>query len=113
MNRLVNFTQGLNSLIQSAQNTQRSNKKVSTDMFINLAKLDHVVFKLKGYDAAFKDNHSFVFQNHTSCRFGKWYLDEVKELFGKAASYKKVDAMHKSIHDNVRVVPNYIEKERL
>ncbi|MGE4418656.1 MAG: nitrate- and nitrite sensing domain-containing protein [Sulfurimonas sp.] len=109
MQNLETFTQNLTSLVLGAQEIQRSNKEVSSEMFINLAKLDHIVFKLNGYDAVFKDDHSFTFSEHTSCRFGKWYAGEGKEMFSRTSSYGKIDREHKTVHDKVRIIPSYIE----
>ncbi|ABB44261.1 methyl-accepting chemotaxis sensory transducer [Sulfurimonas denitrificans DSM 1251] len=103
------FMSSLNSLVTSAQQIQHSNKEVSNAMFINLAKLDHIVFKFTGYDAVFKDDRNFKFSEHTACRFGKWYIGDAKEIFGKTTSYAKIDPIHKVVHDRVRSVPAYIE----
>lgn len=109
MQNLEAFTQNLSSLVLGAQEIQKSNKEVSSEMFINLAKLDHIVFKLNGYDAVFKDDHSFTFSEHTSCRFGKWYAGEGKEMFSRTSSYTKIDREHKVVHDKIRTIPSYIE----
>lgn len=109
MQNLNTFTQNLNSLVLSSQDIQKNNKEVSNKMFINLAKLDHIVFKLNGYEAVFKNDHSFVFSEHTNCRFGKWYLEEGKEMFSKTSSYAKIDPKHKIVHDKVRTIPECIK----
>lgn len=109
MKKLDTFTESLKQLVTSAQNIQKNNKEVSNEMFINLAKLDHIVFKLHGYDAVFKDDHQFTFSDHLSCRFGKWYVNEGKNIFGKTPSYSKIDSIHKIVHENVRTIPKHIE----
>ncbi|MDO8454158.1 MAG: nitrate- and nitrite sensing domain-containing protein, partial [Sulfurimonas sp.] len=109
MEKLDTFTESLKQLVTSAQKIQKNNKEVSNEMFINLAKLDHIVFKLHGYDAVFKDDHKFTFSDHLSCRFGKWYANEGKNIFGKTPSYSKIDSIHKIVHENVRTIPKHIE----
>ncbi|OHE09199.1 MAG: chemotaxis protein [Sulfurimonas sp. RIFOXYD12_FULL_33_39] len=113
MEKLDTFTESLESLVTSAQQIQSSNKEVSNEMFINLAKLDHIVFKLNGYNAVFKDDHSFTFSEHTSCRFGKWYNGEGKVVFSKTSSYGKIDPIHKTVHDKVRTIPDYIKDDAI
>ncbi len=103
------FTEALDTLVSSAKSIQVSNRDVSNEMFINLAKLDHVVFKLNGYNAVFKDDHSFKFADHTSCRFGKWYTSTGKDVFGLTPSYPKIDPVHKVVHEKVKTIPSYIE----
>lgn len=109
MQNIETFTQSLNTLVLDSQSIQKSNKEVSNEMFINLAKLDHIAFKFNGYDAVFKDDHSFTFSEHTSCRFGKWYAGEGKEIFLRTPSYAKIDPKHKIVHDKVRDIPSYIK----
>jgi len=109
MNGLELFMNSLDSLVSSAQYIKHSNKEISNEMFINLAKLDHIVFKFTGYDAVFKDDHNFKFSEHTTCRFGKWYSGDAKEIFGKTSSYAKIDPVHKIVHNRVRTIPSYIE----
>jgi methyl-accepting chemotaxis protein len=109
MDGLELFMSSLDLLVESAQQIKNSNKEISHEMFINLAKLDHIVFKFTGYDAVFKDDHNFKFSDHTACRFGKWYVGEGKEVFAKTSSYTKIDSIHKIVHDRVKSIPLFIE----
>ena len=109
LEKLDQFNNSLHELVGGAKDIQLANKKISNELFITLAKLDHIAFKLSGYSAVFKDDHSFKFSDHTSCRFGKWYLAAGKDAFAKTVSYPKVDPIHKVVHDRVRAVPEYIQ----
>ncbi|MDT8337936.1 MAG: nitrate- and nitrite sensing domain-containing protein [Sulfurimonas sp.] len=109
LNKLEAFNVSLYSLVDGAKDIQLSNKKISNELFITLAKLDHIAFKLSGYSAVFKDDHDFKFSDHTSCRFGKWYVGDAKESFSYTTAYSKIDPIHKTVHDKVRTIPNYIE----
>ena len=109
MDRLSKFTECLNSLVDGSQDIKKANEQTSHDMFVNLAKIDHIVFKLSGYNAVFKNDHDFKFSEHTTCRFGKWYTGDGKETFSKTTSYSKIDAPHKAVHDSVRNIPALIE----
>ena len=109
LEKLEGFNESLYSLVDGAQSIQTGNKNISNDMFVSLAKLDHIMFKLSGYGAVFQDDVSFNFSEHTSCRFGKWYTGKGKEIFSATPSYAKVDAPHKEVHDTVRSIPSFIE----
>ncbi len=113
LDKLNAFTSSLDELVDSAKLIQRSNKEVSSEMFINLAKLDHIAYKLNGYNAVFKNDTSFVFADHTSCRFGKWYVGDGKEIFSQTASYPKIDPIHKTVHDRVRSIPSYVKDDAI
>jgi len=108
LEKLNIFNESLHALVDGAHDIQHSNKKISNEMFVNLAKLDHIVFKLGGYESVFKNDSSHTFSQHTTCRFGKWYTGAGKEVFFGTPSYSKIDAPHKEVHENVRNVPELI-----
>jgi methyl-accepting chemotaxis protein len=108
LEKLNVFNESLHALVEGAHDIQYSNKKISNEMFVNLAKLDHIVFKLGGYESVFKNDSSHTFSQHTTCRFGKWYTGAGKEVFFNTPSYAKIDTPHKAVHENVRNVPELI-----
>ena len=78
-----------------------SQKALST-IFISLVKLDHLLFKVKGYKAIFDENLGEKFADHHSCRLGKWYeTGRGKELFSKYQHYAKLEPVHKDVHENI------------
>ncbi|MCD6190293.1 MAG: nitrate- and nitrite sensing domain-containing protein [Sulfurimonas sp.] len=106
--KLETFNGTLHTLVDGAHEVQKDNKNISNRMFLNLAKLDHIVFKLSGYDGVFKDNKNMTFSTHSECRFGKWQALKGKEIFGANPSFGKIDAPHKAVHDNVRNIPSLV-----
>ncbi|MFA6761229.1 MAG: nitrate- and nitrite sensing domain-containing protein [Sulfuricurvum sp.] len=106
---LLSFNATLSQLIDSAHDIQKSNRDMLAEMFITLAKLDHLIFKQNGYDAVFKNDGGFVFADHLSCRLGKWYAGEAKELFGTLNSYYEIDSYHRGVHDRVRQIPEFVK----
>jgi len=113
LDKLNNFNTSLSSLVDSSNTIKIYNKQISNEMFVNLAKLDHVLFKLSGYEAVFEDNHEMNFSAHTTCRFGKWYTGEGKETFYGTDSYAKIDTPHKAVHESVKNIPAYIKDDSL
>lgn len=111
LQKLELFNGSLASLVDGAKEIQVSNKFVADELFITLAKLDHIAFKLSGYSAVFKDDHNFTFSDHQNCRFGKWYTTTGKDVFGKTISYGKIDPIHKIVHDRVRSIPDFIKDD--
>ncbi|MDQ7045164.1 MAG: nitrate- and nitrite sensing domain-containing protein [Sulfurimonas sp.] len=109
LNNLDSFNENLNELVQSAHETKEKNTLISNKMFLNLAKIDHVVFKLQGYQGVFKNNDTLSFSDHTQCRFGKWKATQGKEIFSANPSFSKIDTPHKAVHDAVKTVPQYIK----
>jgi len=53
-----------------------SNIDFTTDrVFMSLAKLDHVLWKVNTYYSATSKEEQFKFVDHHNCRLGKWYYD--------------------------------------
>ncbi|WP_417903569.1 CZB domain-containing protein [Campylobacter iguaniorum] len=66
------------------------------EIFISLAKCDHMVFKMNGYNNAI--TYPNVLGDHKNCRLGKWYLTDAKEALGDASNYDLIDEPHANVH---------------
>jgi len=108
LEKLDTFNGSLHQLVDGATQIQKDNKNISNKMFLNLAKLDHIVFKLSGYDSVFKDDKSHTFALHSECRFGKWSATEGKEIFGENPLFSQIDSPHRAVHENVKNIPALI-----
>jgi chromosome segregation ATPase len=74
--------------------------EIKTQIFITLAKLDHILFKVKGYEGIFNKKIEKMV-DHQNCRLGKWYASVGKENFGTTKAYKALDAPHAKVHDGM------------
>ncbi|WP_310439103.1 CZB domain-containing protein [Sulfuricurvum sp.] len=74
-----------------------------------LVKLDHLLFKSKGYKSVFNLKLEGEFVDHHHCRLGKW-ADGGKgaEIFGATSSFKKLETPHKLVHDNILAAINCV-----
>ncbi|WP_414691692.1 CZB domain-containing protein [Novimethylophilus sp.] len=69
--------------------------------FIEVAKVDHLIFKFEVYKIfmGVSDKQSSDFASHTGCRLGKWYYEgEGKQCFSKLSGYKEVENPHINVH---------------
>jgi len=106
LEKLESFNSNLFLLVDSSHETREDNQMISNKIFLNLAKLDHVVFKLNGYSAVFRDDKDARFLSHTECRFGKWYTTKGKETFGaNSSNYSQIDGPHSAVHQNIKALP--------
>ena len=72
---------------------------ISNKIFVNLAKLDHVIYKNNLYQLLFGDSNSFKPSEHTACRLGKWYDSGLgKTEFGNTKSYSSLNKPHATVH---------------
>ncbi|MEJ5169116.1 MAG: methyl-accepting chemotaxis protein, partial [Arcobacteraceae bacterium] len=75
-------------------------ESVSNKIFINLAKLDHVIYKNNLYQLIFGEQSNFKAVDHHNCRLGKWYDTGLgKTNFSFTRSYKQLERPHGIVHN--------------
>jgi uncharacterized protein YoxC len=85
----------------ATNNLGRSNNRV----FMALAKLDHVIWKINTYLSVLRREEVFQFVDHNNCRLGKWYNEgDGRAKFGTVASFGKVEGPHAEVHKATRQV---------
>jgi len=78
---------------------------ISNKIFVNLAKLDHVIYKNNLYQLLFGDSNSFKPSEHTACRLGKWYDSGLgKSEFGNTKSYSSLNKPHATVHREANIL---------
>lgn len=75
----------------------------SATKFIELIKMDHMLYKLEIYKVIFglsaKTEDDFAL--HTQCRLGKWYYEgKGSQLFLDSTIFKNLEIPHKQVHIN-------------
>jgi methyl-accepting chemotaxis protein len=87
---------------------------ISNRVFMSLAKLDHVIWKVNTYISAISKKESFGFVDHKNCRLGKWYeAGEGKEFFSSTPSYKQLETPHSVVHNGTKKVFELIKDEKI
>jgi len=101
--QMIIFHDKADKLTASSVRIEQETQDVTYDIFVVLAKLDHLLFKANGYKTVFDGQANAEFVNDKECRLGKWYLNGIgKEKFGKLSSYSKLATPHKEVHDNIQ-----------
>jgi methyl-accepting chemotaxis protein len=111
--KLDEFTRTLGQLIESSKHTKKENETITHELFVSLAKIDHIIFKTNGYLAAFRDDKDKKMSDSSSCRFGKWYQGEGRGIFEIHPSFAKIKSPHEDVHGNVQKVLEIIQKEQM
>ncbi len=109
LDKLDTFNVSLRDLVAGASQVKNANNDISNRMFLNLVKLDHIVFKLSAYESVFNENTKYTFSSHTECRFGKWIATNGKNVYAKAPSFSKINAPHKEVHTNISQIPELVK----
>ncbi len=100
--KLDEFKVSLVQLVSNAQTIKDDNEIIAKDLFMNISKLDHMIFKLAAYNSIFEAKVSDKMTDHLSCKFGQWYKEEGKELFAGNSSFSQIDQPHRKLHENIK-----------
>lgn len=116
MNKAITQSEENSKTLQSFNeiviNTDTNNHKVmnnvtrnSDRIFITLAKLDHVVWKINTYLSILKKNPIFNFVDYHNCRLGKWYYEgDGRKSFAHTSSYDQLEKPHATVHDGTKPI---------
>lgn len=100
--KLNRFQESLSGLQNRTIAIDNDSTDVLYSVFVVLVKLDHLLFKSRGYKTVFLNRVDDEFSDHHGCRLGKWYDTGLgKEVFGSVASYPRLEAPHKIVHDRI------------
>lgn len=79
-------------------------------IFMSLAKLDHVIWKVNTYLSILDGKPTFKFVDHKNCRLGKWYEEgEGKSNFVRMPSYRGLEEPHSIVHNGTRRIFELLE----
>ena len=111
MSQLNNYlTQDSDGLLDTFGAISFANDRV----FMSLAKLDHILWKVNTYYSAITKEEQFKFVDHHNCRLGKWYYEgEGKENFSKCPSYPKLETPHSIVHNGTHKVFDLMVEENV
>jgi exonuclease VII small subunit len=104
-------------IIQFKGNSSRTSfkvKDISYNIFAQLAKFDHVIYKNNLYTYFLKESHEFQSNDHFSCRLGQWYYHGTgRDQFTNTESFKHLELPHATVHKEANTVVELMEKETL
>lgn len=112
---LSNASQKLSETIQinytDATEIHKHIINLQNNVFVPLAKLDHIIWKTNTYLSAIRKKEIFSLVNHHNCRLGKWYDSGMgKERFATTTSYKQLLIPHAKVHDATKTIFEIIKK---
>ena len=82
-----------------------------TQVFMSLAKLDHVIWKINTYLSLIARKPEFAFVNHHNCRLGKWYYEgKGHELFSSTPSFPRLEQPHSEVHEGTKALFGLLEE---
>ncbi|MFA6629975.1 MAG: methyl-accepting chemotaxis protein [Sulfuricurvum sp.] len=114
--KVTKVSEALSQFNRDADNTAKDSLFIQNQLFVSLAKIDHIVFKHEAYSSILEDDKTQEFSDHKHCRFGKWYLSGGAEFFGKTKAFQALDRYHQSVHElaieNMKFVDQKIQNRQ-
>lgn len=78
---------------------------INDRVFMALAKLDHVLWKVNTYLSAVTKEEQFKFVDHHNCRLGKWYEEgDGKQYFSHTPHFGDLEHPHSIVHNGTHKV---------
>lgn len=95
----------LSGLCELAQYLATVMQQATIGSVVELAKLDHLIFKMDVYRAASgkSDKCSEAFSDHTNCRLGKWYYEGDGRAFSHHPAFRALEKPHARVHEAGRM----------
>jgi len=93
-------SQSMEGMVNSFRHMEVTIENSSLSGFIEVVKMDHLVFKFEVYQVLFglSDKKPESFANHHGCRLGKWYYEgDGRKLSGKPG-FRELEAPHEAVH---------------
>ena len=109
---LEDFKLSADKARQNSDGIKNLTTNITREINISNGKIDHIKLKLKSYKAII-DNEKVEIIDENSCRFGKWFNSEVKNLLSSDKEVlNTIDYEHKQVHQLLKKVLDEYFKNR-
>ncbi|MFA6629700.1 MAG: methyl-accepting chemotaxis protein [Sulfuricurvum sp.] len=111
---ILTFNANMEENAQLMRKTFINTEHTAERVFMSLAKLDHIVWKVNTYLSAITGKEQFAFVDHHNCRLGKWYYEgEGAEFFKKTSSYTSLETPHSIVHNSTHKIFDLMKTESI
>lgn len=108
------FNDNMENNAQMMRETFISTEHTAERVFMSLAKLDHIIWKVNTYLSAITRKEQFAFVDHHNCRLGKWYYEgEGADFFKKTSSYSALETPHSIVHNSTHRIFDLMKTESI
>lgn len=90
-------TQALEMLNRTLTQSGQIISGVSHSTWVELVKIDHILFRLNLYVGVIKNPHDYSCADHNECRLGQWY-DAQRSTYEGSPQFAAIDAPHARFH---------------
>lgn len=111
INRMIHSLDSI--IVETISKNKRSFLNISAtndEIFMSLAKLDHIVWKLNTYLSIIEQKPAFNFVDHFNCRLGKWYYEgDGKKNFSNLDCYRDLERSHAQVHNGTKKIFDFLD----
>ncbi len=112
--RLDRFKDDMARLIGNVERIREDTQQIGYEIFTNMAKIDHMIFKTNAYAAGFEGKTDQTFSDHHGCALGEWYeKGEGQKAFASHPAYGRILEPHKKVHDEVKKAMELLRNDPL
>ncbi len=98
---LASFFDELDHVISNSKRINDATENITNEVGIGTGKLDHILFKLQGYDFFINQRESDLTDEH-SCRFGQWFNDNKFKIKDDAKTISSLGSHHSTVHQKTK-----------
>ena len=98
----------------NSQNVESTRRVIGANdrVFMSLAKLDHIIWKVNTYLSVLDGQPAFDFVDYHNCRLGKWYYDgDGQQSFSSMPSFRGLETPHAQVHESTRRVFDILDSD--
>ncbi len=111
---VTGFKERLNHIYSGVKSSFSDVSVMADSVFMSLAKLDHIIWKVNTYLSINKREPAFQFVDHHNCRLGKWYYEgDGKQFFSRSRFYTALERPHAGVHNGTHEVFDIISRQPL
>ncbi|WP_318526688.1 methyl-accepting chemotaxis protein [Sulfurospirillum oryzae] len=99
MKILEDFYGQINAMLKNSISITNKCENVTNEISVSNGKIDHIMLKLKGYNAALGRTRADIL-GHTACRFGKWFSSINQRLTPTIVN--EVNNQHINVHEGLK-----------
>ncbi|MDD2905498.1 MAG: methyl-accepting chemotaxis protein [Sulfurimonas sp.] len=113
-NSLIHFNHNMGENASLMRQAFTKTGNTAERVFMSLAKLDHVIWKINTYLSAVTRKEQFSFVDHHNCRLGKWYYEgEGASFFKNTQSYGALELPHSVVHNSTHKIFQLLQTENI
>jgi hypothetical protein len=98
---LSSFFKELNYIISNSLQINNSTENIANEVGIGTGKLDHILFKLQGYNFFINAEESDLVDEN-SCRFGQWFSSNKEKIKDDSKTITSLGAHHSTVHQKTK-----------